>query len=105
MATSEIDDPLAFRYDETDAVVHCENVLVPWDRVFTHNRVDMARAVFSDTPAHTLGNAQAHIRLLAKLQLILGVIKKVAEVNGIIDVPRCATRLANWPFRWRCWKG
>ena len=94
LATSEIDDPLAFRYDETDAVVHCERVLVPWDRVFTHNRVDMAHAVFSDTPAHTLGNAQAHIRLLAKLRLILGVIKKVAEVNGIIGLPPVRDTLA-----------
>jgi 4-hydroxyphenylacetate 3-monooxygenase len=85
-AASELDDPLAFRFDETDVVVYCENVLVPWDRVLTHNRVDMARAAFSDTPAHTLGNAQAHIRLLAKMRLILGVIKKVAEVNAIIGL-------------------
>ena len=51
--------------------------------MFTYNRVDMARAAFADTPAHTLGNVQAHIRLLAKLRFILGVIKKVTEVNGI----------------------
>lgn len=85
-ATSELDDPLAYRYDETDVVVYCDNVLVPWDRVLTYNRVDMARAAFSDTPAHTLGNAQAHIRLLAKMRLILGIIKKVAEVNAIIGL-------------------
>jgi 4-hydroxyphenylacetate 3-monooxygenase len=85
-ASSELDDPLAFRYDESDVVVYCDNVLVPWERVLTYNRVDMARAAFSDTPAHTLGNAQAHIRLLAKMRLILGVIKKVAEVNAIIGL-------------------
>ena len=56
LASSELDDPLAFRFDESDVVVYCDNVLVPWDRVFTYNRVDMARAAFSDTPAHTLGN-------------------------------------------------
>ena len=83
-ASSELDDPLAFRFDESDVVVYCDNVLVPWDRVLTYNRVDMARAAFSDTPAHTLGNVQAHIRLLSKMRLILGVIKKVAEVNAII---------------------
>jgi len=86
-ASSELDDPLAFRYDESDVVVYCDNVVVPWDRVFVRNRVDMARAAFSDTPAHTLGNAQAHIRLLAKMRLILGVIKKVTEVNGIANLP------------------
>jgi 4-hydroxyphenylacetate 3-monooxygenase len=87
MATSELDDPLAFRYDETDAVVYCDNVLVPWERVFTYNRVDMARAAFADTPAHVLGNVQAHIRLLIKLRFVLGVMKRVADVNGILTVP------------------
>lgn len=86
-AVSELDDPLAFRYDETDAVVYCDEVLVPWERVFTYNKVDMTRAAFNDTPAHTLGNAQAHIRLIAKLRLIIGIAKKVAEVNGIFGIP------------------
>jgi 4-hydroxyphenylacetate 3-monooxygenase len=94
-ASSELDDPLAFRYDETDVVVYCENVLVPWDRVLTHNHVDMARAAFSDTPAHILGNAQAHIRLLAKMRLILGVIKKVTEVNALIGLQPVRDTLSN----------
>jgi 4-hydroxyphenylacetate 3-monooxygenase len=94
LATSELDDPLAFRYDETDAVVHCDNVLVPWERVFTHNRVDMARAAFADTPAHLLGNAQAHIRLLVKLRFILGAIKKVTTATGILNVPSVRDTLA-----------
>lgn len=94
MATSELDDPLAFRYDETDAVVYCDNVLVPWERVFTYNRVDMARAAFADTPAHVLGNVQAHIRLLTKLRFILGVMKRVTDVNGILAVPAVRDTLA-----------
>ena len=87
LALSELDDPLAFRYDETDAVVYCDDVFVPWERVFAHNHIDTARAIFYDTPSHTLGNAQAHIRLLPKLRLILGIIKRVAEENGIAQIP------------------
>lgn len=87
LALSELDDPLAFRFDETDAVVYCDNVKVPWERVFAHNYIDTARAIFYDTPAHTLGNAQAHIRLLSKLRLTLGIVKKVAEVNGLAQIP------------------
>ena len=94
LASSELDDPLAFRYDETDAVVHCDNVLVPWERVFTHNRVDMARAAFAETPAHLLGNMQSHIRLLVKLRFILGVIKKVTDATGILKVPAVRDTLA-----------
>ncbi len=87
LALSELDDPLAYRYDETDAVVFCDDVMVPWERVFAHDHIDTARAIFYDTPSHTLGNAQAHIRLLPKLRLILGIIKKVAEENGIAEIP------------------
>jgi 4-hydroxyphenylacetate 3-monooxygenase len=94
LATSELDDPLAFRYDESDAVVYCDNVLVPWERVFTYNRVDTARAAFAETPAHTLGNVQAHIRLLWKLRLIVGVMKKVADANGILPVPAVRDMIA-----------
>ena len=86
-ASSELDNPLAFRYDETDAVVFCDNVHVPWNRVFAHGHTDAARAIFNDTPAHVLGNAQAHIRHLAKLRLILGVMTKVLESNGIANLP------------------
>jgi len=83
----ELDSPLAFRYDETDAVVFCDNVHVPWNRVFAHGHTDTARAIFNDTPAHVLGNAQAHIRHLAKLRLILGIMKKVIEANGLANLP------------------
>lgn len=86
-AVSEIDNPLAFRFDESDAVVFCDNVQVPWERVFAHNHTDTARAIFNDTPAHVLGNAQAHIRHLAKLRLILGVMAKVLDSNGIANLP------------------
>lgn len=93
MAVSEIDDPLASHYDETDAVLFCDNVFVPWDRVFAHNHLDTARAIFYDTPAHTLGNAQAHIRLLSKMRLMLGVIRKVADANGIGNIPAVRDKL------------
>ena len=86
-AVSEVDNPLAFRYDETDAVVFCDNVHVPWERVFAHNHIEAAKAIFNDTPAHVLGNAQAHVRHLAKLRLILGVMAKVVESNGIANLP------------------
>jgi len=94
MATSSLDDPLAHRFDETDVVVFCDNVLVPWERVFTHNNVEMARAAFSGTPAHTLGNAQAHVRLLSKMRLILGTAKRVADVNGLLGLAAVRETLA-----------
>ena len=93
LSVSRTDDPLASRYDETDAVIFCDNVHIPWERVFAHNHIDTARDIFYDTPAHTLGNAQAHIRLLSKMRLMLGVIKKVSEVNGLSSIPAVRDKL------------
>jgi len=33
----EADYPLSFRFDETDTVLVCDRVKVPWERVFLHN--------------------------------------------------------------------
>ena len=83
----DIDYPFSERFDEGDAVLYCDNVFVPWERVFVHDHTDTLRAVFNDTPAAVLGNAQAHIRLLEKMRLMLGIVKKVLEMNAVINLP------------------
>lgn len=93
-SVSVADDPMASRYDETDAVLFFDDVLIPWERVFVVNSLQKAREIFYDTLAHTLGNAQAHIRLLAKTRLMLGVVQRVAEANGIHEIPAVRERLA-----------
>jgi 4-hydroxyphenylacetate 3-monooxygenase len=87
LASSMLDDPLSSRFDETDTIAYLDNVFVPWERVFTYGRVDRAGAIINATPAHALGNAQAHIRLLSKMRLILGLIKRVQEHNSMLAHP------------------
>jgi 4-hydroxyphenylacetate 3-monooxygenase len=44
--TSEFDSPLAYRYDESDSMLICDEVKVPWERVFVHEtrgRISPAR--------------------------------------------------------------
>lgn len=94
LGADPLDDPLAVRYDETDTVVFCDNVFVPWERVFSHNHLDTALALFNATPAHILGNAQAHSRLLAKMRLILGTIRAVSNLTGTAKIPAVREQLA-----------
>jgi 4-hydroxyphenylacetate 3-monooxygenase len=89
-----VDAPLATRFDESDAVLFFDDVKVPWERVFAHDKLDTSIAIFYDTPGHSLGNAQAHIRLLAKLRVILGLIRRVAEINGIAEIPAVSERIS-----------
>jgi len=86
-AVSEFDNPLASRFDETDAAVLFENVHVPWERVFCHDNVEMTRAIYMRTPGHAMANHQANVRFMEKLRLILGVAAKVVDMNGARGVP------------------
>lgn len=91
--TSSYDYPLSSHYDETDALVVFEDVLVPWDRVFVDRDVAGLRRQFFDTGAHILGNSQAQIRFVAKLQFILGLARKIAAVNEVDRIPGVQEKL------------
>lgn len=92
-AVSEFDNPLATHFDENDAVLYFDEVKVPWERVFTYRDPDMCRAQFHDTPTHVLQNYQAQIRLMVKTRFLLGLARKIAEVNGIVHFPQVVDTL------------
>ncbi|MGE0744542.1 MAG: 4-hydroxyphenylacetate 3-hydroxylase family protein [Rhodospirillales bacterium] len=87
-ATSAFDNPLSSRLDENDAVFWMEDVKVPWERVFATRDIKMSRDIFHATPAHTCHNYQSQIRLVVKLQFLLAVARRIAEVNGVIAFPQ-----------------
>lgn len=92
-ATSEFDYPLTTRYDEPDALVVFDDVLVPWERVFIDRNTDTLRRQFFDTGAHALGNWQAQIRFATKLKFIASVARKVTQVNGTDKIPGVQEKL------------
>lgn len=87
-ATSVFDYPLSSRFDENDAVVHFDDVKIPWDRVFVFKDLKMAQAQWHDTRAHVMQNYQCMIRLMVKLRFMLGLARKIAEINNIINYPQ-----------------
>ena len=92
-AVSEFDNPLATHFDENDAILYFDEVKVPWERVFTYRDTDMCRAQFHDAPTHVFQNYQAQIRLMVKLRFLLGLARKVADVNGIVKFPQVVDTL------------
>jgi len=87
-ATSEFDNPLAFRFDENDAVAHFDNVRIPRERVFLLRDIAAASAQWHDTRAHVYQNYQSLVRLTVKLRFMLGIARRIAEINGIISMPQ-----------------
>jgi 4-hydroxyphenylacetate 3-monooxygenase len=85
--TSEFDAPLAYRYDESDSMLLCEQVKVPWERVFVHGDALLSRDVYIKTPSHCFGNHQSNVRYWSKMRLILGLCSKVANAAGADQVP------------------
>ena len=86
-APSVFDNPLSSTYDENDALIYFDDVKVPWERVFIYKDVNMARAQFQDTWAHAYQNYQCQVRLMVKLQFLMGVARKICETSGTMGIP------------------
>lgn len=86
-AVSEFDNPLSWRFDESDAMVIFEDVKVPWEKVFVNNNTEMSRGIYVQSPSHSMGNHQSNIRFHEKLKLIIGVAHKIVEANGGGHIP------------------
>jgi 4-hydroxyphenylacetate 3-monooxygenase len=87
-APSTFDSPLSSSFDENDAVLFFDDVKVPWERVFVHNDVQLAQAQWHAIPTHVYQNYQCQIRLTVKLRFLLGLARKIAETNGIVNFPQ-----------------
>ncbi|MDP8958157.1 MAG: 4-hydroxyphenylacetate 3-hydroxylase [Actinomycetota bacterium] len=92
---SRFDYPMSTRFDETDALVVFDDVFVPWEEVFVYRDVEGIRAQFFQTAAHVLGNNQAQVRLVNKMQFIIGVARKIAQVNQIDAIPSVQEKLGD----------
>jgi 4-hydroxyphenylacetate 3-monooxygenase len=83
----EADNPLSYRFDETDSALVCERVKIPWERVFLHNDAAMSRRIYIETPANCYQNHHSNIRFWSKMGLIVGVASRVTQANGIDKIP------------------
>ena len=86
-AQNEFESPLTWRFDETDSMVICENVKIPWEFVFTKDDADQSRAIYIETPAHSFGNHQSNVRYQSKLKLIVGLASSIAKASGVDAIP------------------
>jgi len=81
-AASVFDYPLSSRFDESDSLVVFDDVFVPWEEVFIYKNIELTAGQFSATAAHVLGNTQSHIRSWAKLQFMVGLVKRCMDASG-----------------------
>jgi 4-hydroxyphenylacetate 3-monooxygenase len=61
---------------------------VPWERLFVLESIEMCQKQFHATPAHVYQNYQSMIRLAVKLRFLVGLARRIAEINGILSIPQ-----------------
>ena len=91
---SVYDHPLASRFDEQDAVVVFDDVLVPWERVFILEDPDKANKVSEATDAIVFMAHQATIREAAKVEFVSGLVTLVAETIGVDQFPQVQEKIS-----------
>ena len=77
------DYPLSGRYDEMDALAVFEDVLVPWDRVFQFEDLELANLALQAVPMWRQYMQQVAVKNIAKLEFILGTTHRIASGVGI----------------------
>ena len=79
---SHFDAPLASRFEEMDAVVIFDNVLVPWERVFMYREPLLCNRAFAETNAVIHMMHQVVCGKLAKAEFIVGLLCAMAKATG-----------------------
>lgn len=79
---STFDAPLASRYEEMDAVVIFDNVLVPWERVFMYGEPELCNQAFNTTNAVTHMAHQVACGKLAKAEFLTGILVSILKATG-----------------------
>jgi 4-hydroxyphenylacetate 3-monooxygenase len=94
LGRSHFDHPLASRFEEMDAVVIFNDVLVPWERVFLCGDVARCNALYGETDAVVNMMHQVAIKDVAKAEFVLGLAARIAEASDAMGLQHVQERLA-----------
>lgn len=76
---SHYDHPLGSRFEELDAIVVFDDVLVPWERVFLYGDIELCNNVYNKTGAVVHMMHQVAAKNVAKTELLLGIACSIVE--------------------------
>lgn len=91
---SSFDHPLGSRFEEMDAVVVFEDVLVPWERVFALEDIEVCNHAYRETNAVVHMTHQVVTKNVAKTEFLLGVLTHMAETIAVDRYSHVRERIA-----------
>ena len=87
------DYPLANRFDEVDALIIFDDVLIPWENVFQYGDVDKSNMFMRRSGFGQRLTLQGATRLAVKLDFISGLLLKALSLTGTSEFRGVQTRL------------
>ena len=87
LGRSHFDHPLGSRFEEMDAIVFFEDVLVPWERVFLLGDVELCNRMAMSTNQYLHSGHQVVTRNVAKCEFILGLANLMVQTLGSAQNP------------------
>jgi 4-hydroxyphenylacetate 3-monooxygenase len=83
LGRSHFDHPLASRFEEVDAIVVFDDVLVPYERCFLIGHPELCNGLYADTSAAAFMTHQVVTRTTAKTEYLLGLVSLLTEAIAI----------------------
>lgn len=94
LGRSHFDHPLGSRFEEMDAIVFFDDVLVPWERVFVCGDPKLLNDTGAVTHSSVHTAHQGAAKNVAKSELVLGVALLMAETLGTGHLQQVQERIA-----------
>ena len=94
LGRSTFDHPLGSRFEEMDALVFFDDVLVPWERVFLLGDVEMCNDYSLATQSTTHSGYQVVNRCVVKTEFILGLASLMVDTLGSGELPHVQERIS-----------
>ncbi len=88
------DYPLSSQFDEIDALAVFDDVLIPWERVFTYRDIALNNRNLQRAPAWRQFVQQVAVKNIAKMEFILGLTHAIAESIGITQFSHVQEKIA-----------
>ena len=74
--------PLGTNFEDSDTLIIFNDVLVPWERVFAYNNVEVINRFHGGNTGRNHSSHQAAVRGLVKLEFVVGLLMEVVKANG-----------------------
>jgi 4-hydroxyphenylacetate 3-monooxygenase len=75
--------PLSSRYEEMDTIVIFDNVLVPWERVFYYDNIEVANSFMASSSFLPFTLHQVVSRQIIKTEFVLGIVQSIINTINI----------------------